>query len=68
MLTDRTASDRDNQGTYRSLLYPFINRETENGKAPTSVLLFYCFKGLKYCILTLFNQGTYVHHFSHLYT
>ena len=32
-----------NQGTYRSLVYPFIYIETENGKAPTSVLLFYCF-------------------------
>ena len=36
-----------NQGTYRSLLYPFIYIETENGKAPTSVLLFYCFETVK---------------------
>ena len=33
-----------NQGTYRSLLYPFVYIETQNGKAPTSVLLFYCFE------------------------
>ena len=32
-----------NQGTYRSLLYPLIHKETQNGKAPISVLLFYCF-------------------------
>ena len=36
-----------NQGTYRSLLYPFIYTESENGKAPTSVLLFYCFETVK---------------------
>ena len=36
-----------NQGTYRSLVYPFIYLETENGKAPTSVLLFYCFETVK---------------------
>ena len=43
---------KQNQGTYRSLVYPFIYIETENGKAPTSVLLFYCFetvKGLDTC-------------------
>ena len=33
-----------NQGTYRSLLYPSVYIETENGKAPTSVLLFYGFE------------------------
>ena len=33
-----------NQGTYRSLLYPFVYIETENGKAPTFVLLFYGFE------------------------
>ena len=31
------------KGTYRSLLYPFIYIETQNGKASISVLLFYCF-------------------------
>ena len=36
-----------NQGTYRSLLYPFIYIKTQNGKAPTSVLLFYCFETVK---------------------
>ena len=36
-----------NQGTYRSLVYPFIYIETQNGKAPTSVLLFYCFETVK---------------------
>ena len=30
-----------NQGTYRSLLYPFIYKETQNGKAPICVLLFW---------------------------
>ena len=28
-----------NQGTYRSLVYPFIYLETENGKAPTFTVL-----------------------------
>ena len=32
---------------YRSLVYPFIYTETKNGKAPTSVLLFYCFETVK---------------------
>ena len=36
-----------NQGTYRSLVYPFIYTETKNGKAPTYVLLFYCFETVK---------------------
>ena len=39
--------EQNNQGTYRSLHYPFINTETENGKAPTSVLPFYCFETVK---------------------
>ena len=48
-----------NQGTYRSLLYPFVYIETENGRAPTSVLLFYCFMVLKYCFLTLYLMTNY---------
>ena len=29
---------------YKALLYPLISIEAENSKAPTSVLLFYCFR------------------------
>ena len=36
-------ANQTNQGTYRSLLYLLIYKETQNGKASISVLLFYCF-------------------------
>ena len=44
MKKKRDCGESDNQGTYRSLLYPFVYIEIENGRAPTSVLLFYGFE------------------------
>ena len=44
-------SEPINQGTYSSLLYPFIYKETQNSKAPTSVLRFHGF-GIEFFLLT----------------